>query len=263
MVGDLEDPGPGRGRLLIFLPLCHSNDLYSQKGSLIPACHQSRLLFDVCRNSSVLTVEQFLLLKARQWRKKGRLGLGNGNEELHGMDHRIAAWEIAGILFIIAAGSLFHFVYSLTGNALAAGIFFPVNESVWEHLKLGFWAVVLYAIIEYRFIGGGQPAFIVAKAVGVLTLQLFILVIFYGYHLFTQRTILFLDISSYFVGAAVCQIVSMIILKRVKPGREAVAASVCFLVLHAAVLVLFTFFPPKLPLFMDARTKTHGIQRRL
>ncbi|MCW4022413.1 MAG: DUF6512 family protein [archaeon] len=29
------------------------------------------------------------------------------------------------------------------------GAFSAVNESVWEHLKLGFWPLILYTAIEY------------------------------------------------------------------------------------------------------------------
>lgn len=179
------------------------------------------------------------------------------------LNQNLMAWEISGILFIIAAGSLFHFIYPWTGGAPAAGIFFPVNESVWEHLKLGYWSVLVYAIIEYSFIGRGRPVFITAKAGGILVLQLFILGFFYGYHLFIHRNIFLLDIFSYIIGAVLCQVVSLIMLRRIRPSGGLIAAGIFFLVLHAALLVFFTFLPPKLPLFMDGRTKTYGMGRRI
>lgn len=40
------------------------------------------------------------------------------------------------ILGIVACIS--HYVYDLSGNKLIIGLFNPVNESVWEHLKLMF-----------------------------------------------------------------------------------------------------------------------------
>jgi hypothetical protein len=43
---------------------------------------------------------------------------------------------------------LFHFLYHLLPNSISA-IFFPVNESIWEHMKLLFSAVVFYGIIDY------------------------------------------------------------------------------------------------------------------
>ena len=42
----------------------------------------------------------------------------------------------------ILAGSALHFLYDLWPNPLTA-VFAPVNESVWEHLKLLFWPFLL------------------------------------------------------------------------------------------------------------------------
>jgi hypothetical protein len=41
-----------------------------------------------------------------------------------------------GILFISLLGSLIHFLYDLSGKSLLVGLIAPINESVWEHLKL-------------------------------------------------------------------------------------------------------------------------------
>lgn len=54
-------------------------------------------------------------------------------------------WEIANWIWIIAAGSLLHFVYDLTGENPFVGVFVPVNESVWEHLKLLLLPVFLFS----------------------------------------------------------------------------------------------------------------------
>ena len=43
---------------------------------------------------------------------------------------------------------LFHFLYNWFPSSLTA-IFFPVNESIWEHMKLLFSAVIFFGIIEY------------------------------------------------------------------------------------------------------------------
>lgn len=43
-----------------------------------------------------------------------------------------------GAIFSLAVGALSHFFYEWSGGSTAAGIFFPVNESVWEHMKLVF-----------------------------------------------------------------------------------------------------------------------------
>ena len=42
---------------------------------------------------------------------------------------------IIGILAVWVSGSLFHFVYDWTGKNTFIGMFFPINESTWEHMK--------------------------------------------------------------------------------------------------------------------------------
>ena len=41
-----------------------------------------------------------------------------------------------------------HFIYEWFPNSLFS-IFFPVNESIWEHMKMLFTAVLLFSFIEY------------------------------------------------------------------------------------------------------------------
>ncbi len=53
-----------------------------------------------------------------------------------------------GILVIFALCFLFHFLYDWLPNTLFS-IFFPVNESIWEHMKLILSSFYLYCIFEY------------------------------------------------------------------------------------------------------------------
>ena len=50
-----------------------------------------------------------------------------------------SVWEVSGVLFILAIGSALHFVFEWTGEFTLVAPFVPVNESVWEHLKMAFW----------------------------------------------------------------------------------------------------------------------------
>ena len=54
-------------------------------------------------------------------------------------------WLIIGLLSILA-GSALHFLYDLWPNPLTA-VFAPVNESVWEHLKLLYWPFLAAAFV--------------------------------------------------------------------------------------------------------------------
>jgi len=58
-------------------------------------------------------------------------------------------WELAGIAVIFLAGSALHSAFDWTGHWRPIAWFAPVNESVWEHLKLAFWPGILYTMLEY------------------------------------------------------------------------------------------------------------------
>ena len=55
---------------------------------------------------------------------------------------------LLGILFAIAAGILLHFAYEWSMENPFVALFAPVNESVWEHLKMLFFPVFLYTLFE-------------------------------------------------------------------------------------------------------------------
>ena len=55
---------------------------------------------------------------------------------------KISVFGLFGMSFLT------HFIYNIFPNPLFA-IFFPVNESIWEHMKLLSTTILLYGIIEY------------------------------------------------------------------------------------------------------------------
>ena len=84
------------------------------------------------------------------------------------------------MLFISLLGGVLHFTFGWSGYNPVVGIFSAVNESVWEHLKLGFWPALLYMIIEYRFLKAANNFFL-AKTVVPYTMTAIIPAIFYSY----------------------------------------------------------------------------------
>ena len=57
-------------------------------------------------------------------------------------------YKIIGIFALFLLSFLWHFGYDILPNFFTS-ILFPVNESIWEHMKI-FWGVILfYGIIEY------------------------------------------------------------------------------------------------------------------
>ena len=51
---------------------------------------------------------------------------------------------LVGAIFVGIFGALSHFFYEWSGENKIVGIFFPVNESTWEHLKLAIFPTIVY-----------------------------------------------------------------------------------------------------------------------
>jgi len=68
---------------------------------------------------------------------------------------RIKLLGIVGV-FLLCFGC--HFIYAWFPNALTA-IFFPVNESIWEHMKLLVTPYLLFGIIEYLLLKKDKISF--------------------------------------------------------------------------------------------------------
>ena len=117
----------------------------------------------------------------------------------------VKKWSLAGVIVLIVLGSILHYVFSWTGEATMAGLLLPVNESVWEHLKMGYWALVLFSVFEYPQLKDKVNNYFLAKLAGIIALELTILIIFYTYSSLTEKNIVWIDISSYVFGAIMCQ----------------------------------------------------------
>lgn len=65
-----------------------------------------------------------------------------------GDEMTLKKWKKISVIIIYLIAVLLHFLYDLIpGNFTAA--FLPVNESVWEHLKMTLNAYLIFSILEY------------------------------------------------------------------------------------------------------------------
>ena len=68
-------------------------------------------------------------------------------------DAFVIRFFVAGIPFILMFGGLSHFAFAWLGNVSWAAPFVPVNESVWEHLKMSYWSTFLWFLFIFLFFG--------------------------------------------------------------------------------------------------------------
>ena len=175
------------------------------------------------------------------------------------MKKYVLKWEVSGILFVFLLGALLHFLFEWSGESKFVGLFASVNESVWEHFKQGFWPMCLFAAIEYRFLRVHVNNFLVAKAVAVYIIPIITGLVFYGYTAIVGKEILIVDILIFLLAIVIGQLTSYKIMTSSRLPKYTNFIPPIFIILLALVLMLFTLYPPHLPIFLDANTGTYGI----
>ena len=175
------------------------------------------------------------------------------------MKKTILKWEILGILFIVILGSLFHFMFQLSNYWTPLGAIFPVNESVWEHLKLAYWPLIIFSVIEYYFIREKANNFILGKTISFIISISTILIVFYSYTALLGTELLIVDILSFVVGVIIGQLVSYKILTIEQLSTFYFNGSLIVFIGFGILFAVFTYFPPLLPIFQDSETGLYGI----
>jgi hypothetical protein len=175
------------------------------------------------------------------------------------MNRSLLKWELTGLGVIFLVGSGFHFLFDVFGSNPAAGIFLPVNESVFEHLKLTFWPTIIWAAFSYSFLKSTANNFLVAKAVAVIIMPLVTIALFYGYTAFTADNVI-IDILIFLAAAAAGQFLNYRLLKTRPLPQWLSGLSAIFILALAVLYALFTFYPPYTGLFMDSNTGGYGIE---
>lgn len=167
-------------------------------------------------------------------------------------------YEIIGAVIVCILAPVFHFLFKWSGENLFVGIFAAVNESVWEHTKIVYFPFLFYAIAEYFILKPDFHRFLIAKATSMGLILLLMITFFYTYSGMFGVESLIIDIIFTFVLTIIVFMVSYRIYFS-KCGFE--QYFLLALILFFAVLameLLFTAFPPHIPLFQDSATGTFG-----
>lgn len=163
--------------------------------------------------------------------------------------------HVAGAVFTIIAGTLLHFVWEWSGYNEVVAVFGAVNESTWEHLKLLFFPFLLFTAVEYFFYGKHHSAFFPAKLRAVVLGMVVIVVVFYTYTGILGTNLLPLDIGTFVLGVVLSYRWSYEYLRSMRGvSRYEAALSFASLLLLAAAFGIFTFFPPRLGLFVPPKS---------
>lgn len=144
-----------------------------------------------------------------------------------------------------AAGTALHFLYEVSPNLISA-LLSPVNESVWEHLKLLFWPTLAAALVlsarapcRIRTWSGFLAALLVMPA--------FLLVLYYLLRAVGVAGTA-ADIGLYCLTMLAGFWLAWYLQKNGKLAKHT-GIPLMLVILYGSSLILFTFAAPPLPIF--------------
>jgi len=168
------------------------------------------------------------------------------------MKQRSALWQAAGFAFVTFVGTLLHFLYEWTNESSFIAPFSGINESTWEHMKLLYWPLALFALIQRPFFNN-QKNYWCVKLTEILLGLLLIPVLFYTYNGALGKSSDWVNIAIFYITALAVFLFERWALKRLPCKYPWPALAGIFVI--GALFVVFTFAPPSLPLFRDPLTR--------
>ncbi|MBE6706341.1 MAG: hypothetical protein E7577_01720 [Ruminococcaceae bacterium] len=174
------------------------------------------------------------------------------------MRRSIGLWQMLGFGITSLGGTLLHFLYEWLGDAIWVAPFSGVNESTWEHMKLLFWPMFVFAIIQ-SFFFREREAFWCVKLRGILLGIVTIPVLFYTYNGVIGKSPDWLNITIFFISAALAYLYETKLFNTDKVKCKHPKLAIATLCLIALLFVLFTFRTPEIGIFKDPLTGTYGI----
>jgi hypothetical protein len=174
------------------------------------------------------------------------------------MKKSMGLWQLVGFATTSLLGTILHFLYDWLGNPWWIAPFSGVNESTWEHMKLLFWPTFIFALLQ-SFFFKERNDFWCIKLRGILLGLTLIPIIFYTYNGAIGRSPDWLNISIFFICAAIAYVYEtrqFNSVTRICKNSKLALGTLCAVALLFAV---FTFFAPEINVFKDPLTNTYGI----
>ncbi len=174
------------------------------------------------------------------------------------MKRSIGLWQLMGFAVTSLGGTLLHFLYEWLGEAIWIAPFSGVNESTWEHMKLLFWPMFIYAIIQ-SFFFKERECFWCVKLKGILLGLMLIPILFYTYNGVIGSSPDWINIVIFFISAAVAYIYETRQFNNRTTFCKNPKLAIASLCVIAVLFFVFTFATPKINIFKDPLTDTYGV----
>jgi len=167
--------------------------------------------------------------------------------------------KIIGTVIALALPFLLHFLYKLIPSFITS-IFLPVNESIWEHMKILFGSILLSGVIQKIIVISKKENinnicfsnFIAA----IFSIPTFLILFLPVYSIIGENMIVTIIIM--FIAIILSEILSYKIINMDNFKLE--NKTIIFVIIVYIIFVILTYNPIKIDLFKDPTTDTYGIK---
>ena len=174
------------------------------------------------------------------------------------MKQRSILWQAAGFALVTFGGTILHFLYDWTDGSILVAPFSGVNESTWEHMKLLFWPMFLFALVQRLFFRDHENYWCVKLAEILLGLAL-IPVLFYTYNGVFGKSPDWINIAIFYITALLVFLFEWLAFRNDQLQCKYSQLAFTVICLIGVLFVIFTFATPQIPLFQDPLTGAYGI----
>ena len=161
------------------------------------------------------------------------------------------------IMFVISFGV--HFLYNLLPNNIIA-VFFPVNESIWEHMKMLYTTVLLSSIIEYFIMKknniDNHNFLLVTYLKSILIIPIYLVIFLPIYYNIGENMVL--AISVMLISMIITNILGYFLLQTDEINNQKII-SILLIILTYALMGILTFNTPHMDIFFDTHEEKYGI----
>ncbi len=182
--------------------------------------------------------------------------IGRAAHKQH-MERKTRLWDLGLFLTVGILGVLLHMAGPIWSRYPLLRVIAPINESVWEHLKLLFYPALLVAIVRRLLLGRLQHGILQTFLEGTLLAMSLMLIGFYTYSgiLGTQHHQA--NITLFFLCDLVLTLHVRLYAERQK--KSSLPALFVWLLL-AGCFVWFSFHPPGIGIFQDLSQSLQSLQ---
>lgn len=160
-------------------------------------------------------------------------------------------YMVFGFFFVSILGTLAHFFYEWSGYNSVVALFAPVNESIWEHIKLLFFPMLFYSLFLYYRFSQEYPNILCRLFTGLLIGCLFIPVSYYAYTGILGYHFAAVDIAIFYLSVLLAFVVASC--PKIVPSNPVCCNVITSLLVFLLVILffVFTWYPPDIFLFQS------------